>query len=295
MESDGPSSQSIPCPICGSSDRRTVWDQQVFCMSQCRECDLYYQSPRLSEAGLLAWRRERSKANAAATKAPTGQQGQPRTASKRTIEGDRADCLEALAKIETFKKSGDMFEVGFGRGLLLALARDNGWNVRGLDNHERTVVKAKEQYALDVWCGTLEKSSLPERSFDVLVVRQVLEHVHDLNVFMEKANHILKDDGLLFIEMPNIAGLEYRVKDFLGTLHLRRPVWSSMHLPGHLYYFSPVTLSRFMDKHGFDVLTWETFSHFRRRGRWRYRLTSLRHVLRVGNKMRFFLKKRTSS
>ena len=67
------------------------------------------------------------------------------------------------------------------------------------------------------------------------------------------------------------------------------------YIPEHLYYFSPQTLSRLMDRHGFDVLDWETYSHFRRRGQLRYRLASLRHVLRVGNKMRFFLKKRTPS
>lgn len=293
MESDGLSSLSIPCPVCGSSDRRPVWDQRVFCMSQCRGCGLYYQSPRLSEAGLLAWRRRKKKANAAGS--PAVRDNRRRTASERTLEGDRADCLEALANIGRFKKSGDMFEVGVGRGLLLALARDNGWNVRGLDIHERTVMNAKEKYALDVWCGTLEESSLPEHSFDVVVARQVLEHVDDLNVFMDKVNHILKDDGLLFVEMPNVAGLEYRVKDFLATLHLRRSVWASMHLPAHLYYFSPATLSRFMNKHGFEVLTWETFSHVRRRGSLSYRLASLRHVFRVGNKMRFFLRKRMPS
>ncbi len=296
MASDGESQLTIPCPVCQSSDRRAVWDKGAYCMSRCQGCGLFYQSPRLLEADLNARYQKGKKtkpagseANAAVPKEPPGK------ASKKPRQGDRPDSAEALANIERFKKGGELLEVGFGTGLLLVLARENGWNVQGLDVSEYIVKKAKEQYSLDVWCAKLEDSSLADDSFDVVVLRQVLEHVYDLEPFMKKVWRILKDDGLLFVEIPNIGGLDYRVKDFLASLHLRKSIWKSAYIPEHLYYFSPQTLSRLMDRHGFDVLDWETYSHFRRRGQLRYRLASLRHVLRVGNKMRFFLKKRTPS
>jgi len=287
---------NIRCPICESSDRKAVWDQGAYCMSRCRGCGLYYQSVRLSEAELqVRYQKEHKEKVAASRRSERGRKDRHQTAFMEPRGGDHADCLEALAKIERFKKKGELLEVGFGSGLLLVLAREKGWNVRGLDVSEYGVARARERHSLDVWCGKLEDSSFAERSFDAVILRQVLEHVYDLDPFLKKVRGILKDDGLLFVEVPNIAGLDYRAKSLLAAFHLRSPVWKSMYIPEHLYYFSPATLSRLMEKHGFAVLAWETYSHFRRRGRLGYRLASLRHVLRVGNKMRFFMTKRTPS
>lgn len=287
---------NISCPICESSDRKAVWDQGTYCMSRCRECGLYYQSVRLSEAELQArYQKEHRMKAAASCRNQRGRRGRRQTALMEPREGERVDCLKILGKIGKFKKKGELLEIGFGAGLLLVLAREKGWNVRGLDISEYAVARAKERHSLDVWCGRLEDSSFAERCFDVVILRQVLEHVYDLEPFLKKVRCILKDDGLLFVEIPNIAGLDYRVKGFLAALHLRSPVWKSMYLPEHLYYFSPVTLARLMEKHGFAVRAWETYSHFKSHGELDYRLASLRHVLKVGNKMRFFMTKKAAS
>ena len=46
-----------------------------------------------------------------------------------------------------------------------------------------------------------------------------------------------------------------------------------------------------MNQHGFEVVRWETYSHAKRHTRPGLALQGLRHAFRLGNKMRFILRR----
>jgi len=78
----------------------------------------------------------------------------------------------------------------------------------------------------------------------VLVTRQVLEHIVDLNDFIQSINFVLNDDGILVIEIPDSdINLEY----------LEYLLWKE-----HVNYFTIHTLKQLHAKHNFSVINHET-------------------------------------
>lgn len=79
--------------------------------------------------------------------------------------------------------------------------------------------------------------------FDAVVTRQVLEHITDLDDFLSAIRLVLKDDGLLVIEIPN-SDLLLRYLDYA--------LWEE-----HVNYFTLSTLSDLLAKHSFAVTHYE--------------------------------------
>lgn len=80
--------------------------------------------------------------------------------------------------------------------------------------------------------------------FDLLTISHVLEHLSNPEAFLTQAWHILKEDGLLFIEVPHQPS---EIIDFVqGKLSTGE---------GHLFFYSPKTLTQLVEKvGGFEVV-----------------------------------------
>ncbi|KZB51835.1 hypothetical protein AUP41_06485 [Thalassospira xiamenensis] len=64
-------------------------------------------------------------------------------------------------------------------------------------------------------------SSLPEKDFDVVTVMAVIEHYpHSLKKFMENILRVFKQDGRVYIDVPNIAYWPKRMAMLLGKTPL---------------------------------------------------------------------------
>jgi len=70
-----------------------------------------------------------------------------------------------------------MLDVGCNLGFFLSVARAQGYEVHGVEISAESVKYAQEQLNLDVVCGTIETASYPDRSFDVITLWDVIEHV----------------------------------------------------------------------------------------------------------------------
>lgn len=82
-----------------------------------------------------------------------------------------------------------------------------------------------------------------ERSFDLVLLIHVLEHVGDTDAFLRKLATLTKTEGYLYVEVPFQVG---------PGLWLNRSV--SAH---HINYFSPATLRWILRRYGFAVRTLE--------------------------------------
>ena len=79
--------------------------------------------------------------------------------------------------------------------------------------------------------------------FDLVVTRQVLEHISNLDNFMEGVNLIIKDNGCLVIEIPDSEwNLDY----------LDYALWEE-----HINYFTLNTVSTLLRKHSFEIFHYE--------------------------------------
>ncbi len=143
---------------------------------------------------------------------------------------------------------GRILDIGCYEGYFLHLLENMGWEPYGIEPSVSSVKIARERYGLEVFCGIFEESNFMEEFFDVISIRNVLEHIRDPKYFLQLACSKLKPFGYLFIEVPNLyKPFTTDLNDFFSFQHL--------------YHFSPVTLRNLLDKVGFKIIYQEECSY----------------------------------
>ncbi len=157
---------------------------------------------------------------------------------------NRKTFSERLKKIAKDNgKKGKLLDVGCALGDCLAEARSLGWKeAEGIDPSEYAIRKAEER-GLKVKQGTLKSLNLKEKSFDLVLSQDQIEHVPDPVLELDRMRKILKPEGTLFLVTPDIGGVWAKI---LGKY------WYHYKPGEHLFYFSTPTIKRMLEKVGFE-------------------------------------------
>jgi 2-polyprenyl-3-methyl-5-hydroxy-6-metoxy-1,4-benzoquinol methylase len=139
---------------------------------------------------------------------------------------------------------GKLLDVGCGSGAFLALMRDLGWVVQGIEPDSQAATFARRQFNLEVFEGVLEQAGFADNSFDAVHVSHVVEHVYDPARLLRECRRVLRPTGKLIVTTPNINSLGHRV---FGE------AWRGLEPPRHLYVFSPDALEACASGLGFTV------------------------------------------
>jgi len=133
-----------------------------------------------------------------------------------------ARAQSALADIrrQSWSRGGETFlEIGCGNGGFLVAAAKEYRQVIGLDIDMCWLVLAKKQLEeagqdAALICACAEHLPFPESSFDLVVGRDVIEHVAEPTEVMREAYRVLASGGALFLATPNrwSLGLEPHVR-----------------------------------------------------------------------------------
>jgi 2-polyprenyl-3-methyl-5-hydroxy-6-metoxy-1,4-benzoquinol methylase len=147
--------------------------------------------------------------------------------------------------LERIKSPGRMLEVGCSWGLFLQMARNRGWEVRGVELSDAAARWARDRLGLEVIGGTVEESPFPgQAQFDAVVAWHVIEHVQDPMNFLRVLRSCLRPGGLLVLRTPNIRSLPARVNG---------GAWQWVGAPAHLSLFSTHSLQLAVEQAGFAV------------------------------------------
>jgi len=115
-----------------------------------------------------------------------------------------------------------ILDIGCGGGLLSEPMCRLGAKVTGIDASEKNIKVAKlhsekNSLQIDYFCSSPEKFNTKDK-FDVILNMEIVEHVEDVNFFLESCCKLLKKNGLMFIATLNktlksyifaIVGAEY--------------------------------------------------------------------------------------
>lgn len=137
-----------------------------------------------------------------------------------------------------------LLDVGCRDGAFLALARDAGWSVAGVELAPEAARRAQAR-GLEVCAGTLEAATYSPGSFDVITLWHILEHVPDSRRFLQSVARLLAPRGWLAIETPHVAGRGFRRHGLQ---------WEYLTPPDHLRYFSLPSLRHLLETTGCDVI-----------------------------------------
>lgn len=149
--------------------------------------------------------------------------------------------LDLLAKLHPHL--GDLLDVGAATGFFLDLARQRGWKPCGVEPSKYASLVASQK-DLTVHCGVLEEVNLPDTSFDVVTMWDVIEHVRDPAQLLKAACRVLRPAGTLALNTPDSRSLLARL---LGLK------WHLVVPPEHLVLFSQDSIRKLLESNGFKV------------------------------------------
>jgi 2-polyprenyl-3-methyl-5-hydroxy-6-metoxy-1,4-benzoquinol methylase len=240
-EHDASEVESARCPLCGADDPSLVAHEWGLRVVSCRPCGLIYVSPRLRDSGRNYWDdAEVKRAKYAAILAGTGPH--PRDDNYR----------EHLEMIARHRRSGSLLDVGTHCGFFLRMARGRGWDLSGVEASESSAQIAREAFGLNVRAGLLEQAGFGDASFDVVTLVDVLEHVSDPASLLREIRRVLKDDGVLFIKVPNASYNKLKLRVLKQWARMQR--FDIFDAREHVVHYTIETLSRMLAGAGLDVV-----------------------------------------
>ncbi len=115
-----------------------------------------------------------------------------------------------------------ILDIGCGGGLLSEPMSRMGANVTGIDASDKNIKIAKlhskkNKLKINYLCSSPEKLKI-EKKFDVILNMEIVEHVEDVDFFLNSCSKLLKKNGLMFVATINktlksyvfaIVGAEY--------------------------------------------------------------------------------------
>lgn len=96
----------------------------------------------------------------------------------------------------------NVLEIGCGAGGILAVFKENGANVIGLDFDDDYLNEARN-HDIKVIKGSTEVLDIDQK-FDVIILSHLLEHIVNPYDFLQDVKRFLSKDGLIYIEVPSI-------------------------------------------------------------------------------------------
>jgi len=167
--------------------------------------------------------------------------------------------LKIVEHFRVLGVSNRLCDIGCGRGEFLDILRKSGMASEGLDPSKYATEMAAAR-GHKVWHGTLDDFPAKPSSFSAAHCSHVLEHVPDAHVFLDRVRELLEPGAPLYLEVPlQFGGLLERIARLRGEK--RHFTAYSIH---HHYFFTPRSLTKLLQDHGFDVISLTTFLPCRR-------------------------------
>jgi len=226
------------CMLCASDAARALISDPPYTVLRCTACGMVWTTPRLSDLRAVYddgyWR--------SATPRQRGY-GDYRADEPLYLKTFRRRL--AIVRRHT-ARPGTLLDVGCAAGYFLAVMREAGWEVAGVDLSSEIVAHAHARFGFTaLHAGTLETAPWPPASFDLVTLWDLVEHVPDPRAVLMQAHRLLRPDGVLVLETQDVAS------PFARLLGAR---WHHFKHAEHLYHFDAATIRRLLAQAGFAVV-----------------------------------------
>lgn len=242
--------EKVSCNFCNKDDTKLLFAKKDklglsdddFKVVQCKNCGLVYINPRPSEKEIAKF--------------------YPDTYSWKETLTAESKFTKIIRKLEKFyryhllnyetskvvklapSKTGRLLDIGCGTGDRLDIFRRFGFDVYGVEISQ-SAEYAKNHLGLNVKQGDVFDAAYPDSFFDIITLHNVLEHTHNPQKVITELKRILKKDGIIAIQVPNINCIQYR---------LFKQRWAAIDVPRDLYYFNIPLLKKILLKENLEVI-----------------------------------------
>ena len=217
--------ETVPCALCGGTrvrrlykrrDYRLRTDDTEWNVVRCVRCGLGFLNPRPAPDEIAGF-------------------------YSRAYFSKREADMDRYARLAEYVpgSGGRLLDVGTADGHFLEVMRDRGWQVSGVEPGGSR--PEDDDRGLDIRYDSFPGATadLPSGSFDVITSWAVFEHLHDPRSAFAECARLLRPNGHLVIQVPN-----------LDSIAARLPITEDV--PRHLYFYDPSTLKAFGETAGLD-------------------------------------------
>jgi 2-polyprenyl-3-methyl-5-hydroxy-6-metoxy-1,4-benzoquinol methylase len=148
--------------------------------------------------------------------------------------------------------SGKLLEVGCGYGYFLDEAKDFFSFRAGTELSGKTGTHAQQMTGSEIFIGNINTLPSHFKSFDTIVLINVIEHIYAPVEFLQVLLQRLGDNGTIVIATPDIGSFWY-------TLMKKR--WPSFKIPEHVVFYTEKTLFSLLERAGFHKIEKVPFQH----------------------------------
>jgi len=224
--------ENIACPVCNGAALHQ-YTKGEFNVAQCTECKtLFIENPPSDTSALYD--------ESYFFGGESGGYGSY-DEEKETMRATFEKCLDLISEYQT---GGALFDVGAATGYFLALARDRGFSVSGIDISAAAAREATKK-GIEVETGTLETVRHQPDSYDVVTMFDVLEHVPHPDALVKEAADMLRRGGILMGCTPDSMSVNARL---MGKR------WHLLCPPEHLVLMNDKSLRLLLAEQGFTTV-----------------------------------------
>lgn len=246
-----PDKVAVCCPVCESTRQTVLYEPWNLVtdpaklygaasgipgtqtLVRCDDCAMIYESPRYPDDVIV-------QGYMASNDAGHDSQHHMRVRSfKRALE-KLADVLPP--------RGSRVLDIGTAGGAFLEAAEQCGYSAHGMEPSRYLVEQGKAR-GLKIEQGTIERHSFDAHSFDMVCLWDVIEHLPHPKVALVEIRRLLKADGILLINYPDIGTWQAKVAG-------KRFWWI---LSVHLHHFTPDSIREICHRAGFDTFLFRRY------------------------------------
>jgi SAM-dependent methyltransferase len=230
--------EEVKCAICGKDETDLyAVGADPWRIVKCRNDGLIYKNPRPTLAGLRAVQMQ-----IVPTTNPDWY------TYRQTVMAKQARVMETL------RRGGNLLDVGCATGAFFESFAPGKWHFFGVDISPVGLETARKKYHAEVFCGTLREAQFPSGFFDLVTVMDCLYYFPDPHLELAEIWRILKNDGLLAVEIPGLGAYRLNEKGLLCRLLHGKWVRGFLSTPARTYFFSPRAIRLMLNRVGFQVV-----------------------------------------
>ncbi len=231
-----------PCPICGATERRLLFQQRFSGLSSgsflhgydvvvCADCGLGFADGLPPAESFDRYYAEMSKWDYLETGGVESEQ-----------HARRFETTAAMLTDLDLEKDAPVLDVGCSTGGMLAALQKKGFTkLLGLDPSPGCARLARRNYGIDVFTGPVTALDQLPTDFGLVLLAGVLEHFREPNAALQDIRRRLAEGGLFYVVVPDAS----RFAEYFDAPYQHFSV-------EHILFFSPESLINLLRKNGFE-------------------------------------------
>lgn len=231
----GDTIKADPCMLCGEVERTVVGTVgrglKPLITVLCDGCGLVSHDPLPTGAELDAFYASDYRKN---------YKGVLKPKAKHSLRAQRSAALRAVRLKALIQPGSRVLDIGASSGEYVYMMGKLGFHASGVEPNDGYRHFGMVTYGIEVTNQKLEPEAFGAGIFDLITLNHVFEHLADPLDALSCFRRWLAPDGLLFIEVPNIEGVQKQRGNLFHYAH----VWN----------FSPATLKATLSRAGFEPI-----------------------------------------